>query len=104
MTGSSLEAAFVSICLAIVVAAGAAALAWMSFVRPRVGLYAILALTPTQFIFIPVSNFFLSPEDVLVMAGAAGLAVRLAQGNPRTLDALRLHVFLGVMVASYLIG
>ncbi len=98
------ETVFTAASLATVAAAAAGVLAAISFWRPRLGLYAIFALTPTQFIFIPVSTFFISPADVLVLAGTAGLAVRVLRGDPRTLHAMRLHVLLGVMIAAYLIG
>ncbi len=98
------ETAFVGASLGILAVATAGALAAISFWRPRLGLYAILALTPTQFIFIPVSDFFISPADVLVLAGTAGLAFRLVRGDARTLRSMRLHVYLGLMIAGYLIG
>lgn len=98
------DALFVTVSLVIVALGAAAALAWLALIRPRLGLYAIFALTPTQFIFVPVSTFHLSPADVLVAAAASGLVVRLLLGDPRTREAIRLHVWLGLMIAAYLIG
>lgn len=104
MTGWTPETIVVSAALAVLATSAAALLVYVSLVRPRLGLYVILALAPTQFIFIPVSDFFISPADVLVLSGAGGLAWRLAHGDPRTRRALQLHVFLGVMIAGYLLG
>lgn len=91
-------------CLAVLGAAGATLLVWLAVVRPRWGLYTLFALTPTQFIFVPVGNFFLSPADILVIACGAGLAARLATGDRRARTAVSLHVMLGVLIAAYLIG
>ena len=74
-----IETAFIVACLAVLAAGGAAALGWVAFLRPRVGLYAILALAPTQFVFIPVGTFFLSPADVIVIACAAGIAAAMVR-------------------------
>lgn len=90
--------------MAVLATAGGALLLWLSCARPRLGLYTILAFAPTQFIFIPVSTFFVSPADILVLAAAGGLALRAASGNPRARHAIRLHVFLGVMVVGYVLG
>jgi hypothetical protein len=98
------ENVFVAVSLGILGVAAIGMLAWISVWRPRLGLYAICALTPTQFIFIPVSDFFISPADILVLAGSAGLAWRIARGNPDARRAVRLHVFLGMMIAGYLLG
>ena len=90
--------------LVLLAAAGAAVLLWLAFARPRLGLYAIFALAPTQFVFVPASGFFISPADVFVAAGAAGLLARAAAGDVRARHAIRLHAMLGVMVAGYLVG
>ena len=99
-----LATAVILVCLAVIGAAGVALLGWLAFVRPRLGLYAILALTPAQFIFVPVSSFFLSPADVLVMACGAGLAMRVVAGQAQARAAVRLHVPLLLVIAAYLIG
>jgi O-antigen ligase len=99
-----LEYVFVVLSFAILGAAAVGALTWISFWRPRLGFYAICALAPTQFIFIPISDFFISPADILVLAGGAGLAWRLASDDAAARRSLRLHVFLGLMVAGYLFG
>ena len=92
--------------LPFVAAAGALAL-WVfaaAFGKPRLLTYAIFALAPTQFIFIPVSNFFLSPVDVLVIVAGAAFAVRLAGGERRSVTALWRHRYLMLMLAAYLLG
>jgi len=104
MTGILLGTIFIPACLALLAAAAGALLAWLAFIRPRLGLYATLALTPAQFIFVPVFDFFLSPADVIVFACAGGLVARLAAGNRSTWIAVRLHVMLGLMFVAYLIG
>jgi O-antigen ligase len=72
--------------------------------RPRMITYAVFALAPTQFIFIPVSNFFLSPVDVIVIAAGAAFVTRLVGGHPRTFRALLEHRWLIMMLVSYLVG
>jgi O-antigen ligase len=104
MIDGMLGTPFALICLAVLAAAGGMLLFHLSIVRPRLGLYTLFALAPTQFIFVPVGSFFLSPADVVVLACAAGLAARLASDRQRTRAALRLHVMLGIMIAAYLIG
>ena len=99
-----LETAVILVCLAGVGVAGAALLGWLALVRPRLGLYSILALTPAQFIFVPVSSFFLSPADVLVIACGAGLAMRVVAGQAQARAAVRLHVLLLLVIAAYLVG
>jgi hypothetical protein len=72
--------------------------------RPRWLLYAIFALVPSQFLFVPVADFFLSPVDLLVLAGGAGLVLRLAAGARPAWEAVGQHVYLGVMVLAYIVG
>jgi hypothetical protein len=87
-------------------AAGALAL-WLfaaAFRKPRLLTYAIFALAPTQFIFIPVSSFFLSPVDALVIFAGAAFTVRLAGGERNSVTALWRHRYLVLMVAAYLLG
>jgi O-antigen ligase len=85
-------------------AAGFAALVWLAVERPRAALYAAFALVPTQFIFVPVSDFFISPADVAVVACSAGLVVRLLAGGHGAWLALRLHLMLALVIAAYLVG
>ena len=92
------------ISVAILAAAGAGLLLWTSFVRPRLGLYLILALAPTQFVFVPVLDFFTSLADVLVLSGAAAFLWRLARGHVQARRSLQLHVFVAAMIAAYLAG
>jgi O-antigen ligase len=88
----------------VLAAAVATLLFWLGVMRPRLGLYLLLALVPTQFIFVPVGSFFLSPADGVVMACGVGLAARLGRGDARARAAVRLHVMLGLLIAAYLIG
>lgn len=104
MSAPTLENSVALVAVAILALAAVGVLGWLFLVRPRLGLYTMLAIAPTQFIFIPVSDFFVSPADVLVLSGALGLVLRALDRRPRALEALRLHVFLGVMIAGYLIG
>jgi len=76
----------------------------LSISRPRLVLYLILALTPTQYLFIPVSDFFISPADVLAVVAGAGLLVRLLAGKRRSWNALWQHKYLGLMVLAYIAG
>ena len=100
----TVEAAATAAFLLVIAAAGAALLAWSTLAQPRLGLYAIFALAPTQFIFVPVSDFFISPADVLVLCATAGFALRLAAGGMAARRALQLHVFVGMMIVGYLAG
>ena len=99
-----IETAFIVVCLAVLAAGGTACLGWLALVRPRLGFYAVLALAPTQFIFVPVSTFFLSPADVLVMACTAGLAARVLAGDVHARAAVRTHVWLLLVITAYLVG
>jgi O-antigen ligase len=96
--------AFVVTCLVLLGLLCLAALWWLTLRKPRLLLYAILALAPTQFIFIPVSDFYISPADVLVLTAAAGLLFRLAVGELQSWKALDKHLFLGLMVVAYAVG
>lgn len=83
------------------------AAAWLAVVtvaKPRLLLYLAFGLLPTQFLFIPLSDFFLSPGDVLVGACAFGLIVRLAALRPASWHAVYQHRFLVLMLGSYLAG
>jgi hypothetical protein len=98
------ETIFTVISMAILASAGAGLLVWTSFVRPRLGLYLILALAPTQFVFVPILDFFTSLADVLALSGAAALVWRFVRGHVQARRSLQLHVFVGLMIAAYLVG
>jgi O-antigen ligase len=86
---------------------GGVAAIWLvliAFARPRLLTYGIFALSPTQYIFIPVSDFFISPADVLVFAAALGLVIRLAGIERSSWHAVRQHRFIILMIASYCLG
>src|SRR5918999_1469274 len=83
------------------------AVVWLMVIalsHPRKLLYLAIALCPTQFLFFPVSTFFLSPADVLVAGSSAGLLVRLAALQTAPWRALFKHRFLVLMICSYAIG
>lgn len=90
--------------LVLLVVVGGAIVLWLASSYPRPWLYLVLALTPTQFIFVPVSTFFLSPADVLVLAATPGLLLRLARRESRAWEAARLHLPLAVMLLGYVAG
>jgi O-antigen ligase len=96
--------AFDTLSISIIAAACGATLLLAAAARPRVFLYLIFALTPTQFLFIPVSDFFTSPADVLILAAASGLALRTLNGERHAWLALRQHRFIGLMVCGYVLG
>ena len=96
--------AFVAVAGLVLGLALAAVLVWMNVVRPRLGLYALLAITPLQFIFLPVGSFFLSPADGLALAAAAAFALRLTTGAAAARRAVWLHVMLLAMIGAYLVG
>ncbi|MEW5858707.1 MAG: O-antigen ligase family protein [Cyanobacteriota bacterium] len=72
--------------------------------RPKILLYLIFALAPTQWLFINISFFFISPADILVVAGAVGVIFRLIVGRPSPLTAVWQHKYLALMVLTYLLG
>lgn len=80
------------------------ALVRVACLHPRIGLYLILAFSPTQYIFIPVGDFFLSPADSLVLAAGAGVVLRAAVNYPETRFAIRQHLAVGLMLAMYVVG
>jgi O-Antigen ligase len=71
---------------------------------PRKVLYLLLALTPTQFLFVPVSSFFLSPGDGLVAVSSGALLFRLAARRGNAWRSVVQHRFVILMVLSYLVG
>jgi hypothetical protein len=76
----------------------------IALARPRLLTYILFALSPTQYIFIPVSTFFISPADLLVCAAAAGFVLRIAAGERRPLFALVQHRYYWLMMFSYVVG
>jgi O-antigen ligase len=72
--------------------------------KPRLLTYAIIGFSPTQFIFVPVATFFLSPADLLVIAGGAAFVVRLASRDPASRTALWRHRYIVLMLVAYLLG
>jgi hypothetical protein len=72
--------------------------------RPRLITYAIFALAPTQFLFIPVSDFFVSPADLLVAAAGVAFIARVVAGAPRASASISAHLYIVLMVSAYLLG
>ncbi len=70
----------------------------------RGGFYLWLALLPTQFLFIPVEDFSISPADVVGVLSVVGLLIRLAGGSRRAWAAVLAHRYLLLMIASYVAG
>jgi len=66
--------------------------------------YSIFALSPTQSIFLRVSDFYISPADVLVIAAGLGLVLRLAAREQRSWHAVRQHQFMILLILSYCVG
>lgn len=87
-----------------VVAAAAIWLFRIAIARPRFITYLIFALAPTQFLFVPVSSFFISPADVLVLAGGFAFAARAVAGAPKASASLWAHRYLILMLTAYLLG
>lgn len=97
------DPAFFVLILALGVVSGAWALGLIA-TRPRLLLYAIFALLPTQLLFLPVRDFFLSPADLLVCAAGAGLLMRLFEGRRYAWQALHRHRYMLLVVGSYIAG
>src|SRR3954454_16219712 len=93
-----------SVLIAAIAVAGAGWVAFLSIGEPRLLLYLILPLAPTQFLFVPVSDFFLSPADVLVVGALTGFVSRLAAVERPTWRALRPHRFILLVVLSFIVG
>ena len=66
--------------------------------KPRLLLYALFALLPTQMLFVPVMDFFVSLTDVLVCAAGGILLLRLLEGRPASWQALHQHRHLLLML------
>ncbi len=75
-----------------------------SILKPRLLTYLVFALVPTQFIFIPVSDFFISPADVVVVIALAGLGVRVAAGRREAQIAVWQHRYLLLLLLAYVVG
>jgi hypothetical protein len=93
--------------LLLYAAFGLSVAAWLCLVaiaRPRLFLYLIIALAPTQFLFIPVSDFFISPAVILTAAATFALLLRLATLQKEPWLALYQHRFVILMIASYFVG
>jgi hypothetical protein len=75
------EHAFIVASEAVLALAAGGAVVTMSIVRPRVLLYATLALVPTQFLFVRIADFYVSPADGMVIGSLVGLGWRLATGD-----------------------
>jgi O-antigen ligase len=75
-----------------------------SIVRPRLLTYLVFALVPTQVVFVPVSDFFVSPADVVVVLALTGLAVRLTAGRRESWVAVWQHRYLLLLVLAYVVG
>lgn len=83
------------------------AAAWVILIaisQPRALLYVAVGLSPTQFLFFPVSDFFLSPADVLVTGSFVGLVLRLTTLQSCPWRALYQHRFLVLLICWYLFG
>jgi len=88
-------------------ALGAVCAVWMcalAVAKPRLVLYLLFAIVPTQFLFMSVSSFFVSPADVLVLMCVLGLTVRLAALRASSWQALYEHRYLWLMLVAYLAG
>jgi len=91
----------------VLAAFGAVCAAWVCVIaiaKPRLVLYLLFAFVPTQFLFVPVSGFFVSPADLLVLASILGLMIRLAAGRGPACRAVHEHRFLWLMLGAYVAG
>ena len=76
----------------------------VALLRPRLVVYAIFALAPTQFLFVPMSGFFVSPADGLILLGGAAFGVRCAAGRRCAVEAAWQHRYLVLLAGIALIG
>jgi hypothetical protein len=76
----------------------------LAVVRPRLFAYLIFALAPTQFLFVPVADFFVSPADGLILLAGLGLLVRLSIGSAPAVTSLWQHRYLVVLGGVVLVG
>ena len=88
----------------ILTAAAIAGIAALASLRPRTCLYILLAILPTQFLFVPVSTFFISPADVMVVGSGLAFAIRLLRRRPDAIRSARQHVWAGAMILGYVLG
>jgi hypothetical protein len=82
---------------------GLAAVAWF-FRRPRQLTYLTFFLLPTSGVFYPVSTFFLSPIDALIVVAAGILLVRVLSVHRETLAALAINRVPWLLVAWFALG
>jgi len=93
--------------LPVLAAFGAVCAAWVCVIavaRPRLVLYLLFAIVPTQFLFVSVSTFFVSPADLLVLVSLLGLTIRLAAMHAASWRAVYEHRYLWLMLVAYLAG
>jgi O-antigen ligase len=88
----------------ILPAAAVLAIAALASLRPRPALYITLAILPTQFLFVPVSTFHLSPADVMMAGIAIAFGFRLLRGGGDARDSSRAHVWALAVVLGYALG
>jgi O-antigen ligase len=88
----------------ILPAAAVLAIAALSSLRPRPALYIALAILQTQFLFLPVSTFHLSPADVMMAGSAMAFGFRLLRGGTDARESLRAHVWALAVVLGYAFG
>jgi O-antigen ligase/polysaccharide polymerase Wzy-like membrane protein len=91
----------------LLLAAAAVVSVWIAVIavaKPRLLLYALIGLAPTQFLFLPIAGVFVSPADVLLCGAALGFLARLAAFGRSTWLALYQHRFLALMIVAYLVG
>lgn len=89
---------------ALLAVVAAAWLVLIAILKPRALLYLTIGLSPTQFLFFPVADFFLSPADVLVTGSVVGLLLRLTTLQSSPWRALYQHRFLFLLICWYLFG
>ena len=88
----------------ILQAAAALAIAVLAALRPTPALYILLAILPSQFLFVPVSTFYLSPADVMVAGSAIAFGSRLLRGRAAARDAVWAHAMGVAVVLGYAVG
>jgi hypothetical protein len=76
----------------------------LTVATPRTILYLLIALSPTQFLFVPVTSFFVSPADGLVGLSGVALLLRLAAMRRPAWRSVVQHRFILLLIVSYLIG
>ena len=76
----------------------------VALTRPRLFVYVIFAVTPAQSLFIPISDFFVSPADGLIILAGAAFVVRGAARSRHAIDAIWQHRYLILVGCIALIG